>query len=46
MRVLDEGGNAWESRAKFESLAKALQELEKALDICRKRLPDSDLVFV
>jgi hypothetical protein len=31
MRVLDEGGNVWESKAKYKSLDEALQDLEKAL---------------
>jgi len=31
MRVLDKGGNVWESSAKYKSLNEALQELEKAL---------------
>jgi hypothetical protein len=40
MRVLDEGGNVWESKAKYKSLDEALQELEKSLQISEFEMKD------
>ena len=32
IRVLDEGGNVWESKSKYKSFDEALDDLEKALE--------------